>query len=83
MYKNAMFLTIYPNRQDVHCFGEDTCYSLAFGVPALLMVVSTCVLVAGKALYVMKEPQGNVITSVIGSITVRVGGGARDAVLKF
>lgn len=27
-------------RADVHCFGEDTCYSLAFGVPAVLMIVS-------------------------------------------
>ncbi len=57
-------------RQDVHCFGEDTCYSLAFGVPACLMLVSCFVLVMGKRLYVMKPPQGNVITSVIGSIWV-------------
>lgn len=27
-------------RQDVHCFGEDSCYSLAFGLPAILMVVA-------------------------------------------
>lgn len=27
-------------REDVHCFGENECYSLAFGVPALLMAVS-------------------------------------------
>jgi hypothetical protein len=24
-------------RQDVSCFGEDTCFSLAFGVPAALV----------------------------------------------
>lgn len=29
-------------REDVHCFGETGCYSLAFGVPAVLMVVSIC-----------------------------------------
>lgn len=29
-------------REDVHCFGELSCYSLAFGVPGLLMVVSIC-----------------------------------------
>lgn len=27
-------------RQDVHCFNENDCYSLAFGVPGILMVVS-------------------------------------------
>jgi len=29
-------------RKDVHCFGDDTCYPLAFGVPAVLMIVSLC-----------------------------------------
>lgn len=29
-------------RADVQCFGESDCYSLAFGVPALLMVVAIC-----------------------------------------
>ncbi|XP_031632585.1 peptide transporter family 1-like, partial [Contarinia nasturtii] len=27
-------------RADVHCFGEHDCYSLAFGVPAILMIIS-------------------------------------------
>lgn len=27
-------------REDVHCFGETDCYSLAFGVPGLLMIIS-------------------------------------------
>lgn len=27
-------------REDVHCFGENECYSLAFGVPGVLMIVS-------------------------------------------
>lgn len=29
-------------REDVNCFGDNGCYSLAFGVPAMLMVVSIC-----------------------------------------
>lgn len=28
-------------RSDVHCFGQSDCYSLAFGVPAALMIAST------------------------------------------
>lgn len=27
-------------RADVHCFGDDTCFPLAFGVPAILMLVA-------------------------------------------
>lgn len=34
--------TIIPIlREDVHCFGENNCYSLAFGVPVILMTFST------------------------------------------
>lgn len=27
-------------RQDVHCFGDLSCFSLAFGIPGALMIVS-------------------------------------------
>ena len=57
-------------RQDVQCFGDDTCYSLAFGVPAALMLIATIILVLGKNMYVHKPPQGSVMTQVIGSIWV-------------
>lgn len=57
-------------RQDIHCFGDDTCYSLAFGVPAGLMLIATVILVMGKNMYVHKPPQGSVLTQVIGSIFV-------------
>lgn len=29
-------------REDVSCLGQDTCFSMAFGVPGLLMVISVC-----------------------------------------
>lgn len=29
-------------RKAVTCFGDDTCYSLGFGFPAALMIVSLC-----------------------------------------
>ena len=57
-------------RQDVHCFGDDTCYSLAFGVPAILMAIATIILVMGKSMYVMKPPQGSILTEVAGCIGV-------------
>jgi len=56
-------------REDVPCFGEDTCYSLAFGVPAILMLVATIFFVIGKPFYVMKAPEGSITTKVIGSIS--------------
>ena len=57
-------------REDVECFGDDTCYSLAFGIPAILMAVATVIIVVGKPLYVMHPPQGNILTQVVGSIAV-------------
>jgi len=29
-------------RKDVQCFGQDTCFPLAFGVPAILMILAIC-----------------------------------------
>lgn len=29
-------------RENVHCFGEQSCYPLAFGIPGILMIVSIC-----------------------------------------
>eukprot|EP00092_Neocalanus_flemingeri_P040536 GFUD01044142.1.p1 GENE.GFUD01044142.1~~GFUD01044142.1.p1 ORF type:complete len:713 (-),score=206.77 GFUD01044142.1:312-2450(-) len=55
-------------REDVECFGDDTCYSLAFGIPAILMLVATVIIIMGKPLYKMKPPQGNILTRVFGSI---------------
>ena len=54
--------------QDVECFGDDTCYSLAFGVPAILMFVATIIIIVGKPLYKMVPPQGNMLSRVVGSI---------------
>ncbi|XP_050436863.1 peptide transporter family 1-like isoform X2 [Adelges cooleyi] len=48
-------------RKDVQCFGRDSCYPLAFGLPAVLMVVSTIVFISGKRLYKIKKPESNVI----------------------
>jgi len=61
-------------RQDVRCLGMDTCYPLAFGVPACLMIVSLIIFVIGKRLYIIKKPEGNVVLQVckcIGHALVR------------
>ncbi|KAF5300976.1 hypothetical protein FQR65_LT09020 [Abscondita terminalis] len=51
-------------REDVKCFGMDSCYSLAFGIPGILMVVSIIVFALGKPLYKIKEPAGNMLVQV-------------------
>lgn len=57
-------------REDVHCFGDLSCFSLAFGVPGALMFVSIIIFLAGKSLYIVKDPQGNVIVKVTKCIFV-------------
>ena len=37
----SMFITPIL-REDVKCFDQDDCFSLAFGVPGLLMVIAIC-----------------------------------------
>ncbi|XP_050331928.1 peptide transporter family 1-like [Bactrocera neohumeralis] len=51
-------------RDDVHCFGEKDCYSLAFGLPALFVVVSIVVFALGRPLYKNKPPAGNMVVLV-------------------
>lgn len=56
-------------RDDVQCFGDD-CYSLAFGVPAILMFVALVILVLGYVLglYKIVPPQGTILKEVTGCI---------------
>ncbi|GJQ78756.1 hypothetical protein Trydic_g2790 [Trypoxylus dichotomus] len=51
-------------REDVHCFGDDSCYSLAFGVPGVLMITSIVIFVLGKPLYFIRQPEGNMVIRV-------------------
>lgn len=57
-------------REDVHCFGQTSCFSLAFGVPGVLMIVSIGIFIGGKSLYIVKKPAGNVIVEVTKCIAV-------------
>ena len=38
-------------RKDAHCFGKDSCYPLAFGIPSILMVAALVIFMCGKSLY--------------------------------
>ncbi|XP_041374946.1 solute carrier family 15 member 2-like isoform X2 [Gigantopelta aegis] len=51
-------------RADVHCL-EDTCYPLAFGIPGALMFIAVVIFVAGKKMYKVVPPKGNIIGKVV------------------
>lgn len=51
-------------RSDVHCFDNQDCYPLAFGVPAVLMVASIVIFVVGRSMYISKPLQGNMIVKM-------------------
>ncbi|KAH8415418.1 hypothetical protein KR222_011065, partial [Zaprionus bogoriensis] len=66
-------------RADVHCFGDDDCYSLAFGVPAVLMIISMVIFVTGRRLYKLHPPAGNMIFGVSQCITNAYKGWRQDS----
>ncbi|XP_076679855.1 peptide transporter family 1 isoform X1 [Andrena cerasifolii] len=51
-------------RSDVTCFGLNSCYSLAFLVPAILMTLSIVIFALGKPLYRIRQPTGNIMLVV-------------------
>lgn len=60
-------------RQDVTCFGRPDCYPLAFGVPAILMVLAVAFFIVGKFVtnYRITPPQkDNVVVVVVKCIFV-------------
>lgn len=62
----SMFLT--PIMRSMSCFGNDSCYPLAFGIPAFLMIVATLVFMSGSYWYKKVPPKENIIFRVIGTI---------------
>lgn len=46
-------------REDVDCFDMGDCFPLAFGVPAVLMIVAVLLFIGGKFLYRIMPNQGN------------------------
>lgn len=60
-------------RSDLSCFGQPSCYPLAFGVPALLMILALVLFVVGSPLYVkLPSAKGNIVVEFISCIVVGV-----------
>ncbi|TMS38708.1 hypothetical protein L596_005370 [Steinernema carpocapsae] len=62
----SMLLT--PIMRTTPCLGHDSCYPLAFGIPAGLMIISTIVFVLGSPFYLRLPPKDNVIKRVFCAI---------------
>ncbi|XP_046387929.1 peptide transporter family 1-like isoform X2 [Ischnura elegans] len=60
-------------RQDIQCLGKSTCYPLAFGIPALLMILSVVVFVCGKTSYRIRKPDGNIVLQTFSVIKHAIG----------
>ncbi|KAM8856101.1 solute carrier family 15 member 1 isoform 3-T3 [Spinachia spinachia] len=60
----STIITPILRAQDCGIYSQQKCYSLAFGVPAALMVVALVVFIAGHGMYYKAEPQGNIMLDV-------------------
>ena len=59
---------ITPELRAISCFGVDSCFPLAFGLPAVLMIVALLIFVSGRKLYKVTPPGGNVIVVLVSVI---------------
>ncbi|KAI6195904.1 hypothetical protein M3Y94_01044100 [Aphelenchoides besseyi] len=56
---------VAPIFRAMSCFGQDSCYPLAMGVPAVLMLVATLIYASGWGIYRKSYPRTNVFMEVI------------------
>lgn len=60
-------------REEVNCSSRGDCFPLAFGVPAVLMILALILFVAGKPLYkIIPAAKGNIVVSVVCCVSVSV-----------
>ena len=57
-------------RDDIKCFGKEDCFPAAFGLPALLMIVSIFVFLFGKSMYKIMDVEGNIFLKIPRCIAV-------------
>ncbi|XP_056637753.1 peptide transporter family 1-like [Diorhabda sublineata] len=76
-------MTLTPVLRKVSCFGDDTCYALAFGFPAALMILSMLLFVVGKNFYKLKSPKKKILVEFLKcgwyAVTFRFRTGTRSS----
>ncbi|KAL1273166.1 hypothetical protein QQF64_029028 [Cirrhinus molitorella] len=61
----STLITPILRAQECGIYSKQSCFPLAFGVPAALMVVSLVVFIAGHRMYHMESPKGNILLLVV------------------
>ncbi|CAI2357258.1 unnamed protein product [Caenorhabditis sp. 36 PRJEB53466] len=64
---------ISPIFRSQPCLGQDSCYPMAFGIPAILMIVATLVFMGGSFWYKKNPPKDNVFGEVTRLMFTAVG----------
>ncbi|XP_022662348.1 solute carrier family 15 member 1-like isoform X3 [Varroa destructor] len=66
---SVLSTAITPYLRAIPCNGRDSCFPLAFGVPAILMVISLVLFMLGSPFYRKTPPGDNVIVKLGGCIS--------------
>ena len=66
----SMFIT--PMLRKIPCLGQDSCYPLAFGVPAIFMIIALTSFVLGSRLYKKESMRNNVVIRFVGLFSLSV-----------
>uniref|UniRef100_A0A673IS01 Solute carrier family 15 member 1b n=1 Tax=Sinocyclocheilus rhinocerous TaxID=307959 RepID=A0A673IS01_9TELE len=61
----STLITPILRAQECGIYSKQSCFPLAFGVPAALMVVALVVFIAGHSMYIMESPKGNILLRVM------------------
>uniref|UniRef100_A0A8C2GM75 Solute carrier family 15 member 1 n=1 Tax=Cyprinus carpio TaxID=7962 RepID=A0A8C2GM75_CYPCA len=61
----STLITPILRAQECGIYSKQSCFPLAFGVPAALMVVALIVFIAGHNMYIMESPKGNILLQVM------------------
>ncbi|XP_043098648.1 solute carrier family 15 member 1b [Puntigrus tetrazona] len=61
----STLITPILRAQECGIYSKQSCFPLAFGVPAALMVVALIVFVVGHKMYIMESPKGNILLQVM------------------
>ena len=65
-----LIFMIISDREDIHCFEEESCYSMAFGMAMTVLTVAIITFALGKNFYITKAPEGSTIVQATCSIFV-------------
>ncbi|KAI5644186.1 POT family domain-containing protein [Phthorimaea operculella] len=65
-------------RSEIQCFGDKDCYSMAFGAPGFIVLLSIVIFVSARRRYVVKKPEGNIVVDFVKCVTL----GIKNALLN-